>query len=536
MCCVTCPKNSANPYLNNPKAIESAPRVTAMREGTKYTQISYEVSKDITKEVEKRTTVDLGAMTRVLKIVQVIALSILTCFIALAFESVRKLWSEGFNGTQENITLEKVTAPGIENITVLVPYESDTTSESEGVIISGCFKDVDSSKLKPQACKTREEFLECAANHHYSPLIISKSPFVNSHMVSHLMQHKKQGAFRARYQEGDSITNMEGAMHAFVTSVAKIEMTIDYFFWNNSPSLTPGKSRSVILSSLIHPDFFMDGRNEVTMPLIECKKEEIQGFNRDIIPLAHQYDPKSPEFKESLEGHEADLLKAMIYHLRLSKRLPSLDEVADQAMDAPTAIENLEHIISDETIEDVAKVLEPLFANVNGHVISLEALFMIYYHQISNEFCALEEALPQGYVYTIDTSFSLATEFGGKKNVPLLNRLQILAFKQLQNKSSFANLKVIGFNDSSLDPGAIALYKGIFKNIEILPKKDLFQGKGSLYSGREGLALVEHTNGNAFEDKITQGRHLCKEGIIGGHSDAALELSPQRSDLMNFVI
>lgn len=73
-----------NPYAHNPNAIEKA-RVEEIHEGRLFTKISYELKCD--------------PMTRLLKIIQAIALTIFTCFAALAFESVRKLWMDGIRGS-----------------------------------------------------------------------------------------------------------------------------------------------------------------------------------------------------------------------------------------------------------------------------------------------------------------------------------------------------------------------------------------------------------------------------------------------------
>lgn len=83
-----------NPYLNNPDATEVAPQSQETYEGRLYTKLSYEVN--------------IYAMARLLKIIQVVALAIISCFIALAFEHVRKLLSEGINGFENVTVLEAI--------------------------------------------------------------------------------------------------------------------------------------------------------------------------------------------------------------------------------------------------------------------------------------------------------------------------------------------------------------------------------------------------------------------------------------------
>lgn len=552
-----------NPYLNNPDAREIRSEPNFLHEGKTYTKLTYEVTK-------RPVRTDITVMARLFNIIYVVALSILTCFIALAFEQVRKCWTDALNGYS-------ITPGGVENVPVLVPVNhpsggrssvssislglgtgsvssskgstSTESSESDAIDqplsglkpekakIRDCFKNVDSSVLKPQKCSTREDFLNNINSHAYSPLVISKSPFVSHEMATHLMENKKGSALAVKYVKGDAITNMEGALHTFVTPIAQIEMTGDYAWKeHHSAAAYPGFSRTVILSAAIHPDFERAAPSEVVMPLIECKDKEIIGKScADATPLAQEYDPKSAEFAANLPGYEDRLLKHMIYHLRRDHTMPakSSGKVFTCLLEASNVLPYLETRILDEDIVDVAKQLAPWYGEINGHVISLEALFMVYYHQLRNEFSVLEQTLPQGYVYTIDPPSIFAAQFG-QENVPILNRMQILAFKQLQNESTFENLKMIGFNDYA-DKGAINLYRKVFPNKDVVPKAALFQGKDGRYFGQEGAALVEHNNSDAFGNNIKSEGPTSKDGIIGVYSNAALELL-DRPDLMNVVV
>src|SRR5262245_40834250 len=75
-----------NPYLNNPNATENAPRSQVGHKGRIYSKLSYEVK--------------INALTRLMKIIQAIALTIFSCFIALAFQSIRNLWLGGIKGLE----------------------------------------------------------------------------------------------------------------------------------------------------------------------------------------------------------------------------------------------------------------------------------------------------------------------------------------------------------------------------------------------------------------------------------------------------
>lgn len=82
--------NRHNPFLNNRNAHVNGPQVLETQAGRLYTKQPYDVA--------------ISTFTRVLKIVQVVALVIISCFIALAFERVRKLWSDAIQGF-ENVAV-----------------------------------------------------------------------------------------------------------------------------------------------------------------------------------------------------------------------------------------------------------------------------------------------------------------------------------------------------------------------------------------------------------------------------------------------
>lgn len=88
-------QGTTDPYLNNPDAYEILPDKLVTHEGKFYTKLSYEMK--------------IGIAKRLIKIIQVIFLTIISCFIALAFETVRREWVDGVKG--------------IKNITVLMPHD-----------------------------------------------------------------------------------------------------------------------------------------------------------------------------------------------------------------------------------------------------------------------------------------------------------------------------------------------------------------------------------------------------------------------------
>lgn len=403
--------------------------------------------------------------------------------------------------------------------------------------LQGVFREVNSSKLNLCSHTVREDFLR-DKSYKTPPPIISKSDFVSKKMAEHLMRRKKELACGIKYEKGDAITNMEGALHTFLTPVAKIKMTGDYCFsggHNHVDFGRPPKSRDVVLSAAIHPDFEIGGQDEVVMRLIELKPEAVEGrpLPEDLEPLANRYRPYSTQFKEAMEGYDQALLGHMVHHLTAAGRLPALNEVEGSVMTQDQALQELERIIKDTAItQDIAAQLRGKFVNVNSHVVSLEALYNIYLNQVRNEISVLEAALPQGYVYTIDPPSFFAGQFG-RGNVPILNRLQLLAFKEL--KPGMQNLMVIGFNDYG-DKGAVALYQQVFPDKTVLPKIQLFQGPGGQYNFPAPYALVEHNNSDAFGQNIENESTTSKDGILGVFSDASHCLRRDRPDLMQFIV
>lgn len=365
------------------------------------------------------------------------------------------------------------------------------------------------------------------------PVVISPSDFVPKAMVEHLMRNKKDSALGVKYQPGDKITWMEGALHTFVTPLCPIVMSGDYLFRNGHQiRFLEGKGRVVILSTSIQPDFEKSFENEVIMRIMKVQEEAIEGHDlgSEFQPLWKQANDNPLNFQRQLKDYEALLQKHMIYHLTSKQRLPSLKEV-QHVLEPSQALEYLDQLIKSSDLDERA-ALTNQFVKLHDHVISLEALFSIYFQLVRNEFSVLEALLPQGYVYTIDPPAIFAKQIG-TSNVNILNRLQILAFKSLRGHSPFPHLKTIGFNDY-VDKGAIPLLKTVFADKTIVPKQELFRNEH--YSVQEGYALVLHNNSDAFGQNIeTEEVNSSMDGAIGSCSDASCQLQRDRVDLLNYT-
>lgn len=388
------------------------------------------------------------------------------------------------------------------------------------------FQDIDSSVLEHlpvgKTVLCREDFLGLADQ--FSPPLIGKSEFVSKAMVEHLMRHKKNSALGIKYVPGDQITNMEGALHTFVTPISSILMTGDYKWVGRLQGKPFGNNqvRKVILSAAIHPDFEYD---TVVMPLVKVQRQAVIGepLNNDDIPSAAS--KRDSDFRVR---YEENLLKHMIYHLSSTHRLPALNEISpDQIMNQAKTQRYLEDLIQNP---HGALNLQGRFMQIGKSIISLELLYQIYVHQVRNEFKVLDANVPQGYVYTISPPSIFAQTIGG---AAILNRLQALAFQSLVQENLFSNLKVLGFSDYA-DSAMVPLFQKVLPNVTVLSQTALF-GKDGSYQGPQGLALVLHNNSDAFGQNIETEGASSLDGVLGSYSNAASVLKRDRADLVDFV-
>lgn len=377
-----------------------------------------------------------------------------------------------------------------------------------------------------------------------APPIIAHSNFVPPHMVEHLMRNKANGALSVKFEgiEKSKISNMEGALHTFVTPLCAIVSKGDF------PKSTTGhkkglikddsKARQQILSASIHPDFEY---NNVMLPLIRLDDEAVIGQNLpDDFQILSQEDKQD---KIKRVKYDAELRKHMIYHLTKDHRLPSIHEIEtqkDKYKILPfeedkehSVIAYLEKLISTAKPENIKKEIKNCFVDYDGVYLSLEVLFNTYIHQIQNEFYALNAAAYQGFVYTVDPPKIFAAYFG---NAKLLNRLQILAFKKLSTTVIFNKMRYIGYNTFS-DPTSLECLKKVFAN-KAIPKSSLYDANHSykVPPNCEGCALVIHNNSDAFGQNIQTEGLSSLDGVVGFYSNAFIPLLRSRPDLMDFRI
>ena len=391
---------------------------------------------------------------------------------------------------------------------------------------SAVFRDIDSCKLEMlsigKRVEKREDFFGCDAIFCPPPLI-GVSSFVSKEMVEHLMRHKKDSALGVKYVVGDEITNMEGALHTFVTPVCSVWMTGDYKWVGHLEGRSFGGNlaRNVILSAAIHPDFEFDN---VIMPLVKIQKQSVEG-----IPLKSDAIPSARSKAKALfrEEYEDKLLKGMVYHLSKNHRLPSLAEISpNQIMSVKETQDFLEKALNNS--EEVS--FQDRYMCLGKTVVSLEILFQIYVEQIRNEFKVLNTHAPQGYVYTISPPSIFARGIGG---AAILNRLQALAFRSLSKEDLFSHMHILGFSDYA-DKSMISLLQKALPRVSVMSQSSLFNGSG-VYSGPEGLALVIHNNSDGFGQNIETEGATSLDGVVGSFSNAASILQRDRADLLDFL-
>jgi hypothetical protein len=374
------------------------------------------------------------------------------------------------------------------------------------------------------------------------------------------MRRKKNGALGVKWLKGDDITNMEGAMHSFVTPViSRCEINGDY---NYNPvfgghginrfgdtlqrSRTDGSKRKyqltrfVVLSASVQMDF-----EDARVMLSACMLEGSETIGHDLSSDSAWVilDKKAKQDDKQRRAYDESLRQHIIYHLTEARRLPARKSVKD-LLNINETIQLLELFIT-TPIDNTDKIVGKFTSLDNRQIVSVEILFNTAVQQAKNELAALEVLCPQGYVYTYDPASIFARKIGAK----ILNRLMFAALKHLSNDYKFENMRVFGFNNYT-DRGAMSLLRSALRKQEhviITSKQGLFNGAGGA-GGAQGLynvthipqasgaMLVIHNNSDGFGQNIeTEGMVGSLDGAIGSSSSAAASLERNREDLLDFI-
>lgn len=241
--------------------------------------------------------------------------------------------------------------------------------------------------------RTRTVWLK-AIDHHPGP-VIAKAHFIPLALAEHLFRNKRDSALATKYLPRTAITNMEGALHSFVTPLVKIEQAGDYV-WSGQHSMlvfpaagAKQMTRRCVLSATIHPDF---EDYSVGHQLYGLRQGEVRG----IAELLNFAVP-SNEAKASASAravYDAQLHSLAVYHLTASHSLPSASDARPWTHAVAAAILR----------KDLATEKEPpMFVSLAGRSVmatpaplSLEMLLNTYICSLASEFSALEAFCSQG--------------------------------------------------------------------------------------------------------------------------------------------
>jgi hypothetical protein len=416
----------------------------------------------------------------------------------------------------------------------------------------------------PNVAPNREQFLN-DPNYQTDPPVLSTSPWVPKELIEHLMKDKRKEAYDTKWLGGqqpysstksrpDCITNMEGAMHTFVTPLIKVKLSSDFVYAAAESVVQSlgGKGRPIIMSAAIQPDMeSTKPGNEVIFRICQLEDEVVHG-----IPLKDNFEVLSPADKQNVKKrgeYDEALRKHMIYHLTSDHALPSQKQKDVEIVNLDTGVKKIEALIGNQNA--TSKDLEKMAIQIGDRVLSLEVLYNLYKNQLENELLALEKLCPQGYVYSIDPPHIFLAAIGGSSNGQFLNRLQALAIKELAAKGLLKNMKKVCFAHFSDREGVKHYQKALGAGIEVLKKHALpgdnigpfafqkdrnnffLKRESSLkYLIKEPWAFVIHNNSDAFGQNIQYEEPTSADGYVGSFSDASVSLLREREDLCSHIV
>ncbi|ORY81517.1 hypothetical protein BCR37DRAFT_380417, partial [Protomyces lactucae-debilis] len=384
----------------------------------------------------------------------------------------------------------------------------------------------------------RDYYLTCIET--TPPPYISRSAFVSDSLVEHLMRHKKDSALGCKFETGnspfDSITNMEGAMHTFVTAIVPAAMHGDYVFDQRHKvqvfqlqTSNQQQARDVLVSAMVHPDFEDDN---VMLRACALREAPIKGeqWPADEGPL----NTKTKQDSRAREAYDERLRLHLVANMVHAQGLPARTSIGESIRSVSQTIAKLNTMISDGKCTVLAFV-DCFVSSSSGEVLSCEMLFRTAVEQVRNEFRLLEQICPQGYVYTYDPPSIFAQSLDAR----LIVRMHIAALAYVSNSMELKRMRGFCFNDYA-DPEALPLCTSALQNqlhIRVVSKGSLFSTSTRHYepgTWAEGALLVVHNNSDAFGQNIeTESGMSSMDSAIGSYSSAAASLHRQRVDLLS---
>ncbi|KAI5209714.1 hypothetical protein E4T42_07432 [Aureobasidium subglaciale] len=379
-----------------------------------------------------------------------------------------------------------------------------------------------------------------------SPPWISCSEFVRPVMVEFIMRSKKRLALGVKWEKGDKITNMEGAMHTFVTSIelAWLHGERGYDYGHTFTPYQPiGKFRSgrqVLVSNLVHQDFETDEVMLKLSSLANAKTTLVENFD---IPTT-----KEKQSDEIREKYDDALRCLMVHYLTLDGELPSIEDGSTTAMSRAQAKSFLTGSVLKVACSDILKSVSSKWfwisatkpkSKTGSPLLSLEVLVTTAYHQFRNEMNALERICPQGYVYTFSAPKIFIEEFGDEDG--LMACIYAAGLKHYLQTTKIKNMKVFQLPEV---PGewvqwmrtALAEAPGV----RVMTKTELYSNEstsGDSYNPpNAGTVLVLHNCSDGFGQNIQYEVGAGSlDAIIGRFTSAAGSLLNSREDLVSMV-
>jgi hypothetical protein len=406
-------------------------------------------------------------------------------------------------------------------------------------------KDISSDDLVPTAVTSKKLPRNYWIQNykHLSAPWIASSHFVPPVMVEFLMRSKKKMAIGVKWQKGDKITNMEGAMHTFVTSIVlawshgDISWQGGHTFTSYPPSDGFRTGRQVLVSGMIHQDF------ETTEVLMK-----LASLTADKTTLVDDFNVPSVEEKQSdsvREEYDDALRRLMVHHLTKDGELPSIEEGSASAMTRKQVKSYLADKVINTTCKNVLQeVSNKLFwLNVKTKsksvpLLSLEVLVATAFHMFRNEMGALETICPQGYTYTFSPPSIFVGEFG--KEDGLMSHIYAAGLKHYLQTKKPKNMRVFSVADV---PGDwLACMRAVFSShlaVPVVTKEELYSKEGSADSyspPSPGTMLVMHNCSDAFGQNIQyEGGAGSRDALVGRFTSAAGSLLNNRGDLVKMV-
>ncbi|KAI4771616.1 hypothetical protein E4T52_13388 [Aureobasidium sp. EXF-3400] len=375
-----------------------------------------------------------------------------------------------------------------------------------------------------------------------SPPWIACSGFVPPAMIEFLMRCKKRTAIAVKFKKGDKITNMEGAMHTFVTSLELAWLHGEKGYDKGhtfTPYLPSGKfrrGRQILISNMIHQDFETDEVMMKLASLTKIKTTLIVDFN---IPTT-----KEKQSEDVRKRYDDALRRLMVYNLVLDGELPSVEVGSAKAMSRTQAKSFLANKVlkadCSNVLEQVRNEMFWLSATSEKEtpLLSLELLVATAYHQFRNEMDALERICKhQGYIYTFSAPKIFIEGFGSQNG--LMACIYAAGLKHYLQTTKPRKMRVFqlpevpGWGSWMRTALSAAPEVRVMTKQELYSKKDPSDSYNPLYAG---TMLVLHNCSDGFGQNIQYEVGAGSlDAIIGRFTSAAGSLLNSREDLVSMV-